>query len=223
MKIIAVSVSVLLLLLSNQAVATESLFDMDGDAVMPGNKYYIVSAIWGAGGGGLDLAHGRNGYCPLDVIQHGTSLMRGTSVTFYTQDNSTGYAVQTSSDVNIKFNAEPDTCEDKLPVWKVDDYDRKTRKYFITTGGVLGNPGCETVGNWFRFESVGYEGSNGVYKMAHCPSVCDSRYSKLCKEIGIHFYRGQRRLVLTDHAFPPIVFFKDSDDVKFRAKLNPVI
>ncbi|KAK2662926.1 hypothetical protein Ddye_001500 [Dipteronia dyeriana] len=56
-------------------------------------------------------------------------------------------------------------------VWKVDDYDGSTRQWYITTNGVEGNAGAETLKNWLKFKR--YEHTYG-YKIVHCPSVCES-------------------------------------------------
>ncbi|KAK0588456.1 hypothetical protein LWI29_001266 [Acer saccharum] len=69
-------------------VASEQpLVDVNGDKVRTGTTYRIVSVIRGAGGGGLTLGDGRNGLCPLDVIQLGSDLMRGLPFLFSPVNN----------------------------------------------------------------------------------------------------------------------------------------
>ncbi|KAI9092487.1 hypothetical protein K1719_027615 [Acacia pycnantha] len=78
-------------------------------------------------------------------------------------------------------------------VWKLDNYDNSTGQYFVTTGGVVGNPGRQTVSDWFKIEK--YEDG---YKFVYCPTVC-STCKVQCKDIGIYLdSHGNRRLALSD-------------------------
>ncbi|KAL5749344.1 hypothetical protein ACOSP7_023947 [Xanthoceras sorbifolium] len=188
--------------------APEPLLDSNGDKVVVGTEYYITSWVWGAGGGGLNLHAGRNATCPMDVIQEPWDTIRGLPLTFSpattNQDNNIVYA---STDVNIKFTAVPLSCNQPT-VWKVDDYDETTGNWYITTNGVQGNAGPETLKNWFKFER--HEQTYG-YKIVHCPSVCESCV-KLCSDVG--FYVGDdgvRRLGLSKTPFV-LVFIKASSD-----------
>ncbi|KAJ6738378.1 KUNITZ TRYPSIN INHIBITOR 2 [Salix koriyanagi] len=64
-----------------------------------------------------------------------------------------------------------------------------------------GNPGPETLDNWFKIERYG----NG-YKLVFCPTVCDD-CEVLCRDIGIYVdSEGFRRLALSDVPFK--VMFK---------------
>ncbi|KAF7824626.1 kunitz trypsin inhibitor 2 [Senna tora] len=51
--------------------------------------------------------------------------------------------VRVSSDQNIKFSVQTACAEGTL--WKLDDLDSATNQYFVTTGGVVGNPGPQTI------------------------------------------------------------------------------
>uniref|UniRef100_A0A7N0V7X1 Uncharacterized protein n=1 Tax=Kalanchoe fedtschenkoi TaxID=63787 RepID=A0A7N0V7X1_KALFE len=107
--------------------------------------------------------------------------------------------VRESTDMNIKFSAQS-ICADST-VWKLGSYDEATGKYFITAGGVEGNPGRSTTGNWFKIDKSGE-----YYKLVFCPGVCN--FCKvICKDIGIHIEGGKRFLALTDTS-PFLVFFK---------------
>ncbi|KAL9324315.1 hypothetical protein ACSQ67_009172 [Phaseolus vulgaris] len=70
--------------------------------------------------------------------------------------------------------------------------DTSGKKWFVTTtGGVLGNPGSQTISNWFKIEK--YE---DAYKMVYCPSVCNyCNYP--CSDIGIYQDQYGNRLALT--------------------------
>ncbi|KAJ4713698.1 Trypsin inhibitor [Melia azedarach] len=157
-----------------------------------------VTAIWGAGGDGLSLHSGRNSLCPLNVIQESFDLERGIRINFSPFDNS--IVVRESTDLNIKFLTLITSCN-KQPVWKVDNYDDSRGKWFISTGGEEGNPGAHTLQNWFKLERIG--SNAGIYKIVHCPSVCESCV-KLCNNVGISYVDGARRLVLVPDEEPAL-------------------
>ncbi|WMV21155.1 hypothetical protein MTR67_014540 [Solanum verrucosum] len=76
----------------------------------------------------------------------------------------------------------------------------KKGQYFITLGGTQGNPGRETISNWFKIEKFDRD-----YKLLYCPTVCD--FCKvICRDIGIFIQDGVRRLALSDVPFK--VMFK---------------
>ncbi|TXG47968.1 hypothetical protein EZV62_027262 [Acer yangbiense] len=87
-------------------------------------------------------------------------------------------------------------------VWKLDSHDDSLGQWFVTTGGVEGNPGRETISNWFKIEKF-----DDDYKLVFCPSVCDT-CRVLCRDIGIYIDQatGIRRLALSDTPFK--VMFK---------------
>ncbi|KAJ4713937.1 Trypsin inhibitor, partial [Melia azedarach] len=179
-----------LALSTNQILGrSDPLLDVNGDEVQATLDYYVVSAIRGAGGGGLTLFPGRNEICPLDVVQESFYMQRGTPIRFATYNNTS--IIHEAMDLNVKFSTV--TRCNEATVWKVGDYDEKTGEWFITTGGVEGNPGAETLMSWFKFEKPG--SLVGAYRIVHCPSVCDSCMS-MCKIVGRTSVDGARRLVL---------------------------
>ncbi|TXG53974.1 hypothetical protein EZV62_019230 [Acer yangbiense] len=176
-------------------VASEQpLVDINGDKVRTGTTYRIVSAIRGGGGGGLTLADGRNGLCPLDVVQLGSDLMWGLPFLFSPVNNTVEEEndVPESTDLNIIFATPQIMICGEPKVWKVDNYDQSTGQWFITTNGAVGNPGAQTLESWFKFEKV----NGNTYKIKYCPSVCETCVS-LCSDVGIYFGNGGRRLALS--------------------------
>ncbi|GAY61735.1 hypothetical protein CUMW_212280 [Citrus unshiu] len=193
-----------LLVLGTSSVP-EPLLDVNGNKVESTLQYHIVSAIWGPGGGGVSLHGGRNGYCPLDVIQLPSAIQWGKKLILSPYDNST--IVRESTDLNLRFVgllSGSKQCNE-LPLWKVDNYDASSGRWFITTGGLDGHPGAETLLNWFKLEKTNLP---GAYKIVHCPSVCESCV-KLCSSVGrFSFEDGVRRLVLVrddEPAFPVVL------------------
>ncbi|KAK6148558.1 hypothetical protein DH2020_019470 [Rehmannia glutinosa] len=185
-------------LLCTAAEQPSPVLDINGNKVRAGLDYYILPVIRGRGGG-LTLATTGNNTCPLSVVQEQMEVKNGLPLTF-TPVNAKKGVVRESTDQNIKFSA-VSTCVQST-VWKLD-YEESSGKYFITAGGVEGNPGRETISNWFKIEK--HEG--GDYKLVFCPTVCN--YCKvICKDVGILVQDdGKRRLSLTDDA-PFIVMFK---------------
>ncbi|KAL5746948.1 hypothetical protein ACOSP7_023937 [Xanthoceras sorbifolium] len=200
--------------------APEPLLDISGDKVVTGTEYYIVSVIRGAGGGGLNFISGRNEPCPMDVFQERSDLRRGRPLSLFpvNYNGEVGTVVYDSTDLNIQFNVQRPRCNEETTVWKVDNYDNKMGAWFITTNGVIGNPGAETLQNWFKFEKVADD--LNVYKIVHCPSVCKSCV-KLCSDVGIHF-ETERRLALSHSPFM-MVLMKVSEVHKLRERLNAII
>ncbi|KAJ6402282.1 hypothetical protein OIU84_014383 [Salix udensis] len=80
--------------------------------------------------------------------------------------NSKKGVVRLSTDLNIKFSG-PASCSPSA-VWKVENYDDLTGQMFISTSGVEGNPGPETLDNWFKIErDIGiYVDSEGFRRLA---------------------------------------------------------
>ena len=173
-------------LLGAAGPAPEQVVDTSGKKVRAGINYYIVPASPNVGG--LSLASiGDRWTCPLDVVP--VDGYQGLPLVF-TPVNAKKGVVRVNTDLNIYF---PDflDCPDYSTVWKLKDYDYSTGQWFVTTGGVLGNPGRDTIANWFKIEK--YE---DAYKLAYCPSGC-SDCSYPCTDIGIYEDQYGKRLALT--------------------------
>ncbi|KAL3835316.1 hypothetical protein ACJIZ3_010052 [Penstemon smallii] len=183
-------------LLTAAAPESSPVLDIAKNNLQTGSKYYILPVIRGRGGG-LTLAHTGNNTCPLDVAQEQHEVENGLPLTFRPVNSKRG-VIRVSTDLNIKFSAAPNCV--KSNVWKLDNFDETMRQYFITSGGVEGNPGRETISNWFKIEEYGSD-----YKLVFCPTVCN--YCKvICRDVGIFLQDGVRRLALGD--VPLIVMFR---------------
>lgn len=136
----------------------------------------------------------------VDGVSHGLPL------TFSPLDDSSsknkgssGGVIRVSTDLNIMFCTDHTSCAEYSPVWKLDDFDESREKWFVTTGGSLGNPGWRTIRNWFKIEKCGYNDAN--YKLVYCPTVCPSS-KHMCKDVGVFVdENGNRRLALSDVPF----------------------
>nr|AAV41233.1 putative 21 kDa trypsin inhibitor [Theobroma bicolor] len=188
--------------------ANSPVLDTDGDELRTGVRYYVVSSIWGAGGGGLALGRATGQSCPEIVVQRRSDLDNGTPVIFSNADSKDG-VVRLSTDINIEFVPIRDRLCSTSTVWKLDNYDNSAGKWWVTTDGVRGQPGPNTLTSWFKIERAGVLG----YKFRFCPSVCDS-CKTLCSDIGRHSDDdGQIRLALSDNGWP-WMFKKASKTIK---------
>lgn len=170
------------------------LRDLDGNLVRSGTKYYILPVIRGMGGG-LIPASTRNESCPLDVVQANQEVNNGMPLTF-TPVNPKKGVIRESTDLNIIFSA-ASTCI-QSNVWMLEEYDGQL---IVTSHGVAGNPGQETISNWFKIEK--YEDH---YKLMFCPTVCDI-CKPVCGNIGVVIAKnGSRRLAISE--VPLKIMFK---------------
>ena len=163
--------------------------DTSGKKLRAAVDYYILpvsSTV--CGGSGFVLAKVRNKTCPLDVVVvegNCGEVLRFTPIGFKED------IVRVSTDLNIEFSNRV-SCSEST-VWKIDRFDRLTRKWFVTDGGVSGKPSWKTIENWFKIEK--YEND---YKIVYCPSFCE--YCKVhCRDVGVYVdEKGNKRLALTD-------------------------
>ncbi|KAL2334385.1 hypothetical protein Fmac_015598 [Flemingia macrophylla] len=182
---------VLVIALSTKALAgpaPEQVVDTLGKIVRAGDNYYIVSATPGAVGGLSLFTTGVE--CPLDVVAIDGNP--GLPLTLVPVNNKKG-VIRVSTDLNLYFTAET-MCPESTG-WKLKDYDYSTGKWFVTTGAGLGNPGSQTVENWFKIEK--YE---DAYKLVYCPSVC-SYCNYQCGDLGIYQDQYGKRLALTSQPY----------------------
>jgi len=184
---------VLVLTLSTKALvgeagpAPEQIVDTSGKKVRAGENYYVVPASSEVGGLSLSTT-GQD--CPLDVVA--VDGYQGQQLSFVPVNDKKG-VIRISTDLNIYFSIS--TSCPQSTVWKLKDYDYSTSQWFVTTGGVFGNPGPQTITNWFKIEK--YE---DAYKMVYCPSVCNyCNYP--CSDIGIYQDQYGKRLALSSEPF----------------------
>ncbi|KAK7270719.1 hypothetical protein RJT34_26077 [Clitoria ternatea] len=193
MKSVTLLALVLLVALSTKPqvavanAAPEAVVDTSGKKLRAGVNYYIVPSPRNENVGGLALAS-TGEYCPLDVVAD----YQAQPLTF-TPVNSKKGVIRENTDLNIMFTA--DTSCPQSTVWKLKDV--YSSPLFVSTGGVLGNPGWQTLDNWFKIQK--YEDG---YKLVYCPHVC-TECSYECKPLGIYEDQYGKRLALLGHDEPP--------------------
>ena len=184
-------------LLGAANASPEEVVDTSGKILRAGANYYIVpvapTTICGhygrcRSGKGLALAS-IDEYCPLDVVV--VDVKQYSRPLRFTPINPKKGVVRVSTDLNIMFSTT--THCPQSTVWKLDHFDAYRRQWFVATGGSIGNPGWETISNWFKIEKY-----DGAYKLVYCPSVCPS-CKHMCKDVGVFLDDNERmRLALTD-------------------------
>jgi len=128
--------------------------------------------------------------CPLNVVvvdRYDSLPLRFIPV------NPKKGVIRISTDLNIMFLPNV-TCSHHSTVWKLDKTEVSKGRLvsFVSTGGVKGNPGRETIENWFKIEKYG-----GGYKLVYCPSVCPSCKHE-CENVGMFVdQKGNHRLALS--------------------------
>nr|1R8N_A Chain A, Kunitz trypsin inhibitor [Delonix regia] len=168
----------------------EKVYDIEGYPVFLGSEYYIVSAIIGAGGGGVRPGRTRGSMCPMSIIQEQSDLQMGLPVRFSSPEEKQG-KIYTDTELEIEFVEKPDCAESSKWVIVKDSGEAR-----VAIGGSEDHPQGELVRGFFKIEKLG----SLAYKLVFCPKSD----SGSCSDIGIN-YEGRRSLVL-----------KSSDDVPFR-------
>ncbi|KAE8703703.1 21 kDa seed protein [Hibiscus syriacus] len=185
-----------------------------GEEIITGVPYYVVSGIWGAGGGGLAIGREIDRKCPEIVVQRRFDRDRGNPVIFSNADDKDD-VVRVSSDVKIEFVGPRDRLCLTSTVWKVQDVEESTGKRWVELGGAEGGPSCDTKESWFKIVKA----AGPMYNFKYCPSVCDSS-TTTCNEINrAQDIDGQTRLALTDgsgSAWPWIFIKADEANKRIR-------
>ncbi|KAJ0967817.1 hypothetical protein J5N97_024734 [Dioscorea zingiberensis] len=167
------------------------VLDTDGEELKPNIEYYILPSAT-VYAGGLTIGN-RNSSCAKNVAQAKSPVDNGLPVTFSTV-NPNATTVPLSGDTNIIFSGAT-TCN-LSTVWTLTT-DETTGKRFVTIGGVIGNPGRETLSNWFNI----HEHMNGLYKLVYCPTVCNT-CRPACGHLGIIKEDDEERwLAVTEEPF----------------------
>ncbi|KAJ4823948.1 hypothetical protein Tsubulata_016429 [Turnera subulata] len=179
-------------LLGEAAEEPEAVRDTNGEKLRAGAAYYILPVFHGRGGG-LTMGSRGKKTCPLDVVQERYEASKGLPLIF-TPVNPKKAVVRVSTDLNIKFSVT--TICPQSTVWTLDNYDGWRKQRFVTTNGVEGNPGSNTIYNWFKIEKNGDD-----YYLRYCPTVCNYCNNE-CRDLGIYVDEtGVRRLAIGNVPF----------------------
>ncbi|KAH0689882.1 hypothetical protein KY289_017240 [Solanum tuberosum] len=176
--------------------------DINGDILTPDSRYFVVSAIRGAGGGGvfrgIGAGHDANFVCPFQVVQSGRDLYKGMPVIFKPKA-AKQVEITESSDVNIEFYIDNPSGICNNTVWEVEGFPGHDIPMYLTTFGEAGH--VKNVASWFQIKKTG----SYMYKLMFCP------YGEpICSDIGIDYTAGRRLAIGTGNTFN-LVFIKDTN------------
>lgn len=88
-------------------------------------------------------------------------------------------------------------------MWRLTGSEDDTALYYVATDGVKGNPGKDTLSNWFKVDEY-----MGYYKLRFCPGVCNF-CKPVCGDLSVVIRDGKRWLVLDKENQPfPFEFVK---------------
>ncbi|KAJ0957986.1 putative proteinase inhibitor I3, Kunitz legume, kunitz inhibitor STI-like superfamily [Helianthus annuus] len=152
--------SLALVFAANAAPAPAPVLDVHGKYLRTGAIYYIMPVF-------SDYEHG--GLFPVNytsAVAQRRDYHQGLPLIFSPVNPKKG-VIRLSTDVNVKFS---DTTgwDIESNVWKVK-YDKALKQYAVMVGGVEGNPGPETLDNWFKIEKL-ITGISSFF--AECCSYC---------------------------------------------------
>ncbi|KAG5617827.1 hypothetical protein H5410_017651 [Solanum commersonii] len=158
-------------LLSEATFASNPVLDTTGKMIRVGSDYMVVPVRKDLGGD-IGLAFIGTQVCPLGI---------GPRV------------IRESVDLNVEFTETYTICQHHSNVWRLDHYNPQKEDHMITNGGVKGNPGRDTISNWFKIVKYGVG-----YKFVFCPSVCNY-CDVICKNVGVFVQNnGQALLALSN-------------------------
>ncbi|KAJ0778843.1 putative proteinase inhibitor I3, Kunitz legume, kunitz inhibitor STI-like superfamily [Helianthus annuus] len=188
--------------MANSAPVPAPVLDTKGKNLRVGVKYRVKPEDGDGYIGGLSLVEVRNMSCPA-VVGQAPGVDKGLWLTF-TPVNPKERLIRLSTDVNIKFSGS-NSCNESN-VWQLK-YNKALEQYAVMVGGVEGNPGPETLNNWFKIEKGKY---NDSYKFVFCPSVC-SDCKVMCGDINTFLTNDSegQPLVLSNDTYWPfsVVFY----------------
>lgn len=188
------------------AAEKEPVLDTDGEELRSDRLYLVQPArtIPGSGGLGLESIFSSNIPCPKIVAQ---SQLPHLLPVFIHPVDSNNVTVHLSTDVNIGFPGIDAYCRSSN-IWRVAPYDPFSGHWWIVNGGEIGNPGPQTLFNWFKIEKAA-----AGYKFTFCPSVCESCVT-LCNDIGKYTYENKVLFGLTNQNGSSFVFAKATETIK---------
>ncbi|KAI4356607.1 hypothetical protein L6164_000617 [Bauhinia variegata] len=157
------------------AAEQEAVFDTSGQELRADFRYHILSLD--EADTALTISQFGNDSCPLYVVKETHPNFKGQPATFLPIDpDSADRVIRTSTNYNIRFPRILSPCNDSM-VWRL--IKRISEVLLVGLDGVEGNPGLNTLTNWFKIEKA-----NEGYSLVFCPTdICQC--SVVCSELGI--------------------------------------
>lgn len=191
-------ITVLLSILTSTKAIIAVVLDTDGDILKPGAEYYIRPAARDIAGG--IILNSPNNSCPLLIGQAKSGADLGYPVIF-SPVNPNAETLNVGADTNIQVQVITICIQSN--VWRLTGSEDDTALYYVATDGVKGNPGKDTLSNWFKVDEY-----MGYYKLRFCPGVCNF-CKPVCGDLSVVIRDGKRWLVLDKENQPfPFEFVK---------------
>ncbi|KAH0702723.1 hypothetical protein KY290_018036 [Solanum tuberosum] len=209
--LVAIILSTSFIFLVKAQNISEPVLDISGKALEKGSQYFIVPVSGRSNEGGLAVSSIRNTVDTLVVTQYAQSSM-GSSLRF-TPVDSNETIIRLSTDLNVKFMSIVFTYN-MSTVWTINTT-LIPQRYLVAVGGVEGNPGRDTLGNWFKIDK--YE---DAYKFVYCPGVCET-CRPFCGDIGIIVEPNNKRVLFVGSDKPLKVKFEYTTSVITVTKAPP--
>ncbi|CAN6935391.1 unnamed protein product [Brassica oleracea] len=172
----------LTVVLAATANAGEPVLDSDGDIITNGS-YYVLPAIAGAIGGGLNLSADPWLKCPHYIGQEDSTVNRGFPVKFSNWQSKVGF-VPESERLNIEMDGKATICVQPT-YWGAIGDDPWLHSLSIKVGPKPG-AGKDSINAFFQIKKTE---DVGVYNIASCP------VGNTCETVGLLVGGGVRRLV----------------------------
>ncbi|KAD7478507.1 hypothetical protein E3N88_01643 [Mikania micrantha] len=183
------------ILSQSSSQSSSAVLDINRNFLRSGLSYYILPAIQGRGGGITLAPTVINQTCPLDVVQEKSDQRTGLPMTFIPINASKDSIIREFTDLNIQFTGV--TVCGQPAVWRLEVMNGQ---WFFSSRGTVGNPGRDTLFNWFKIEKYG----GNSYKLVYCPTACNT-CMPICGDIGVA--NNERRSVIVSKE-PLTVMFK---------------
>ncbi|KAI4323080.1 hypothetical protein L6164_022716 [Bauhinia variegata] len=190
------SLSLIWLFLATAAFAQSdnaSVVDTEGNALEPGQEYYIKPGITDSGGR-FTLIN-RTG-CPFNVGQENTDSPEGLPVIFtpFAEEDDT---IKVNRDFKVAFSAA--TICVMSTNWRLGQNDTQIGRRLITTGI------DDSYGNYFRIVETQF---NGIYNIQWCPTDVCPTCKFICGTAG-NVRENDKILVALDGSVLPVVFERE--------------
>ncbi|KAK6794927.1 hypothetical protein RDI58_008380 [Solanum bulbocastanum] len=209
--LVAIILSTSFIFLVKAQNISEPVLDISGKAIVKGSQYFIVPVSGRSNEGGLDVSGIRNTVDPPVVTQNPQSSV-GSSLRFTPVDSNENI-VRLSTDLNVKF-MDIIFTDNRSTVWTINTT-LIPQRYLVAVGGVEGNPGRDTLGNWFKIDK--YE---DAYKFVYCPGVCET-CRPFCGDVGIIVEPNNKRVLFVGSDKPLKVKFENTTSVITVTKAPP--
>ncbi|KAI9087915.1 hypothetical protein K1719_030245 [Acacia pycnantha] len=169
--------------LSLASASENAVTDISGEPLVPGQEYYITSAIWGAGGGGVfPVKTGDLSSCEYSITQSPSDLFRGTPVKFHVVGSSTDKIYLGWTFLEIEFVKKPHCAESSK--WAAASDSASSSLYRLVIGD------SASVSGYFQIQVV----NAFSYKLVFCPGSV-LVVPPTCYDIGL----GTNRNLVVEH------------------------